>query len=123
LPNSDAQLSLSSTVDVLSIGSKPEAAIAAAKSLRRLAQRFRDTFAWIGTIRSRTERMAARSSATWGGLLSTIAAKQATEDRKSRRRVTDRLEFRANPSSTFVQLFSKLLPSRYEQKAIWEPLS
>ena len=38
--------------------------MAAARSLRRLAQRFRDTFAWIGTIKSRTERMAARSSET-----------------------------------------------------------
>lgn len=62
--NSDAQLSLSSTVDVFSIGRNPEPPIAAARSLRRLAHRLRDTFAWIGTIRSRTERMAVRSSET-----------------------------------------------------------
>jgi hypothetical protein len=58
---SDCHSLLGSTPAVLSIGCSPEVAIAAARSLRRLAHRFRDTLACIGTTPSNVFRMAARS--------------------------------------------------------------
>ena len=46
----------------MSIGRRPEAAMAAVRSLRRFAQRLAETLALAGTILSRVPRIAARSS-------------------------------------------------------------
>jgi hypothetical protein len=59
---SSVHASSSVTFAVLTIGRKPEASIAAARSLRMFAQRFRDTLACAATIPSRVSRISAKSS-------------------------------------------------------------
>jgi hypothetical protein len=83
-----AQSSSSSTRAVLSIGNRPEASKAAARSLRRLAHRLRETLAWAGTMRSRVWRISARSSGISAGRRPVSLAKVATADRRSRLRVS-----------------------------------
>ena len=71
---SAAHFASSSTPAVLSIGRSPEAAIAPAISLRRLAQRLRETFACMGTTPSSVLRMAAKSIGIAAGASPTILA-------------------------------------------------
>src|SRR5690606_16984857 len=98
--NNADQLPLNSTGAVLTMGSRPDASIAAVRSLRRLAQRLAETLAWIGTIRSRTERMAARSRGTRTGMLSVKEAKQLTAETRSRCRVAGKVGLAFRPLRT-----------------------
>ena len=65
--------------------------MAAARSLRRFAQRLRETLACAGTMPSRVWRISARSSGISAGRRPVSLAKVATADRRSRLRVSGRL--------------------------------
>ena len=90
------QTSSSSRSAVLSIGRRPEVSMAAAKSLRRFANRLRETLATAGTVPSRVRRISARSSGIAAAGLALSFAKQVTAERRSRLRVSDRPPSRAS---------------------------
>jgi len=95
-----AQAGSSLTRAVLSIGIRPHAANAAARSLRRFAQRLAETFACAGTTWSSVWRMAARSSGVAPGGTPASLAKHLTAERRSRRRASDRPSTWARRSRT-----------------------
>ena len=97
------QTSSSATSAVLSIGRRPEASMAAARSLRRFAQRLRETFAAPAPWR-RGSPGCRRDQAGSGPALVLSLAKVTTAERRSRLRVSDRPGSAASRSRTSAAL-------------------